>query len=93
MRTREQEAGGEAEGRSGSGWKGPKGKRTGPGREGDARVVGEVRGSERGDPLGPVAEDAWLPGRNRAAVGGVEGSDQTEVRDNSWRRPEKEAAG
>lgn len=93
MRTREQEAGGEAEGRSGSGWKGPKGKRTGPGREGDARVVGEVRGSESGDPLGPVAEDAWLPGRNRAVVGGVEGSDQSEVRDNSWQRPEKEASG
>lgn len=93
MRTREQEAGGEAEGRSGSAWKGPKGKRTGPGRDAGARVVGEVRGSERGDPLGPAAEDAWLPGRKRAAAGGVEGSDPNQVRTNSWRRPEEEAAG
>lgn len=44
------------------------------------RGVGEVRGSEYGDPWGPVGEDAWLPGRNRATIGGVEGDDLNEVR-------------
>lgn len=89
MLTREQEAGGEAEGRSGPGWKGPRGKRAGWSGEAGARVVGEVRAAS--------AKTLWdPPGRTRGSGGetapqsvGWRGAAETRSGSNSGRRPDK----
>lgn len=93
MWTREQEAGGEAEGSSGSEWKGPKGKRTGPGRDAGERVWGRLGAASAEtlrDPLGRTrGSRRETASQSVGWMRGTEGRSGT----NSWRRTEKEAAG
>lgn len=81
MRTREQEAGGETEGSSGSEWKGPKEKELAQAETPASRVWGRLGAASAETLRDPLGRTRGFPERNRAAVGGVEERDGREVRD------------